>query len=166
MSCTTISTTRKSQPVSWFLSVSAWFKLLHWWFPGFGSLLVSKHFCVLISTPEVGPFCQSMLQPVVQHDAVGQILNVPNSSCQIQNWELHRRALGTFWPERDSGFKIHWWTGADACHEATVTLCPCAFQGDYINPLEGQFDKNDFDMRFRSCRFFSMPEAFGQHFRL
>ena len=38
-----------------------------------------------------------MLQSVVQHDAVRQILNMPNSSCQIQSGEQK------LWPETRSG---------------------------------------------------------------
>ena len=51
-------------------------------------LLISEHFRLLISKPEVGHFSQFMLQSVVQHDAVRQILNIPNSSCQIQRPKL------------------------------------------------------------------------------
>ena len=60
-------------------------------------LLISERFRLLILKPEVGHFSQFMLQPVVKHDAVRQILNIPNSSCQIQSGEQR------FEPETGSG---------------------------------------------------------------
>ena len=60
-------------------------------------LVISECFRLLISKAEVGHFSQFMLQSVVQHDAVRQILNIPNSSCQIQSGEQR------FEPETGSG---------------------------------------------------------------
>ena len=95
------STTRECQLVFRYLFVSPSFKL-HRWFPGsrptwVQRLLISERFRLLISKAEVGHFSQFILQPVVKHDAVRQILNIPNSSCQIQSGEQK------FWPENGSG---------------------------------------------------------------
>ena len=60
-------------------------------------LRISEHFRLLISRPEVGHFSQFMLQSVVQHDAVRQILNIPNSNSRFRAGEQK------FWPETGSG---------------------------------------------------------------
>ena len=68
-------------------------------------LLVSENFGLLISRLEVGNFSQFMLQSVVQHDAVRQILNIPNSSCQIQSGRAEVLARNWKWP-------IHVWVAS------------------------------------------------------